>query len=82
MALINSKGSIVLSGKAGEEFSRKMKHPDREVMEKRGKFIDEAHLHIYNYLYTQNYRYDSHRLSSPCLILLFTLSSILKNLAS
>jgi len=42
MALINRKGSIVLSGKDGKEFSRKMKHPDPEVMEKRDKFIDEV----------------------------------------
>jgi len=42
MALINRKGSIVLSGKDGTEFARKMKNPDPEVMEKRDKFIDEA----------------------------------------
>ncbi|MDQ2085919.1 hypothetical protein RBH29_05635 [Herbivorax sp. ANBcel31] len=42
MALINRKGSIVLSGKDGEEFSKKMKNPDSKVMEKSDKFIDEA----------------------------------------
>ena len=42
MALLNSRGSIVLSGRDGTEFSRKMKQPDSEVMEKRDKFINEA----------------------------------------
>lgn len=42
MALINRKGSIVLSGKDGTEFYKKMKNPDAEVMEKRDKFLDDA----------------------------------------
>lgn len=42
MALINRKGSIVLSGKDGKEFSKRMKNPDPGVMKKRDKFIDEA----------------------------------------
>lgn len=42
MALINRKGSIILSGKDGTEFSKKMKNPDAEVMEKRDRFLDDA----------------------------------------
>ena len=42
MALINRKGAIVLSGRDGKEFSRRMEHPNSETMEKRDKFINEA----------------------------------------
>lgn len=42
MALINRKGSIVISGKDGIEFSKKMKYPDENIMKRRDKFIQEA----------------------------------------
>jgi|GEM_PF-2966196 len=47
MALINRKGSIVLSERDGTEFSKKMTTPDAEVMERRNKFLDDARSKIF-----------------------------------
>lgn len=42
MALMNRKGNIILSGKDGRGFVKRMKQPDASIMEKRDKFINEA----------------------------------------
>ncbi|HEX3027942.1 MAG TPA: hypothetical protein VHT34_01235 [Clostridia bacterium] len=40
--MINRKGTIVLTGRDGKEFSKSMQQSSFETMEKRDRFINEA----------------------------------------